>query len=712
MTAATQELCSHCHLPVSAGGGEPTLSGNRQLFCCYGCRIAYQVGRGNSEESTATWLLIRLGIGAFLAMNIMLFSLLLYSGTLTEADAAVRQGVHLLLWGLATPVLIILGGPFIGDAWRAAGRGRITADALISIAALAAYGYSALATATGGEDVYFDTATMLLVLFTLGRYLEAAGRARAVRNLEPLFQAEDGWACVIAEDGDQRLKVRDLARGMRIRLRPGERVPVDGVVRHGHSETDEAVITGESRPLAKQPGSKVIAGSMNLLGQLIVECTAPAVESAWAAISRSVRDSLKRSTPIQRLADRWAAFFVPGVVVLAVLTVSFWSGELPFDQSLLAGLAVLVVACPCALGLAAPMATTLGIGLLGQRGCLVRDGAVLETLAQIKGVAFDKTGTLTTGTPWLVGIEADDTPADAVLGVAASLERGSEHPIAETVVSAATERNISLVDVFEPRAVPGRGIVGDIAGKPAAVGTAALMNELGWKISSDLLSRAEALETGHYSLVWVGWAGRARGYLWLDDRLHERARETVQGLRCQGLFTALLTGDRRSVARRIFDAVGADAVEASLVPQDKVEALADLTRRHGPMAMVGDGINDAPVLASAAVGVAVGGATDLTRQTADVVLPEDGLHLMPWVIDVAVRVRRTILINLAGAFGYNAIALTLAALGWLQPVAAALLMVGSSLAVVVNSLRLSKQCARPMTSLQQNYTLQSERGSV
>ena len=698
MTAATQGLCSHCHLPVSAGGVERTLAGHRQLFCCYGCCIAYQVGRGKTEESTATWLLIRLGIGAFLAMNIMLFSLLLYSGTLTDMESSIRQGVHFLLWALATPVVIILGGPFMGDAWRAARRGRITADALISIAALAAYAYSSLATFRGGEDVYFDTVTMLLVLFTLGRYLEAAGRAQAVRNLEPLFQAEEGWARIIATGRDDRIRIRDLAPGMRIRVRPGERVPVDGVVRHGHSETNESVITGESRPLAKDPGSMVRAGSVNLLGQLIVECTAPASESAWAAISRSVRDSLKLETPIQRLADRWAAFFVPGVIVLAGLTVFLWSRELPFDQSLLAGLAVLVVACPCALGLAAPMATTLGIGLLGQHGCLVRGGTVLETLAEIKGVAFDKTGTLTTGTPRLVGIEADDTPVDEVLRVAASLERGSEHPIAETVVAAAHEKNISLFDVLDLRAVPGRGIVGGVAGKPAAVGTDTLMKELGWKVPSDLLSRAEALETDHYSLVWVGWAGRARGLLWLDDLLHDRARETVQGLRRQGMFTALLTGDCQPVATRIGEAVGTDAAQANLAPQDKVEALAELSRRYGPMAMVGDGINDGPVIATATVGVAVGGATDLTRETADVVLPEDGLHLMPWVIDVAVRVRRTILINLAGAFGYNAIALTLAAVGWLQPVVAALLMVGSSLVVVVNSLRLSKQCARRMAN--------------
>lgn len=611
MTTATQELCSHCHLPVSAGGVERALAGKRQLFCCYGCCIAYQVGRGQTEESTATWLLIRLGIGAFLAMNIMLFSLLLYSGTFTDADEAVRQGVHYLLWALATPVVIILGGPFMGNAWRAAWRGRITADALISIAAVAAYVYSTLAVFRGGKDVYFDTATMLLVLFTLGRYLEAAGRAQAVRSLEPLFEAEEGWACVVAEGRDERLRISDLAPGMRIRLRPGERVPVDGVVRHGRSETDEAVITGESRPVAKEPGSLLRAGSVNLLGQLIMECTAPASESTWAAISRSVRDSLKQETPIQRMADRWAAFFVPGVIVLAGLTVAFWSRELPFDQSLLAGLAVLVVACPCALGLAAPMATTLGIGLLGQRGCLVRDGAVLETLAQIKGVAFDKTGTLTMGAPRLVGIEADRTSADEILRIAASLERGSEHPIAETVVSAANNKNVTIVEVFDLRVVPGQGIVGRIDGKPAAVGTAAFMEEMGWKVPPDLLSRAETLETEHYTLVWVGWSGRARGLLWLDDRLRDRAQETVQSLRRRGLLTVLLTGDRHPVATRVGTIVGIDLVKAVLSPQDKVDVMADLSQRLGPMVMVGDGINDGPALATAAVGVAVGGATDL-----------------------------------------------------------------------------------------------------
>jgi Cu2+-exporting ATPase len=688
--ATTSPLCSHCLLPIRGRGHDRRVQGEDHRFCCYGCCLAFQVSRGEAEESEAAWLLIRLGIGAFLAMNIMLFSLLLYSGTFEQADGDVRQVVHLVLWALATPVLVILGWPLFLEAWRAAAERCLTAATLISLGTGMAYAYSALAVATGGAEVYFDTATMLLVLFTVGRYLEAAGRARAMRDLAPMLAPERESVTVVDGGGELRVSARQVAAGSLVLVRPGERVTVDGVVVEGSSHVDEAVITGESRPVSKVPGSPALAGSINHEGALLVRTTTAGVATRWAQIARSVRQALAQPSAVQRLADRIAGAFVPAVLVLAGLTVFFWARRTAFGEALLAGLAVLVVACPCGVGLASALATTLGIGRLARRGCLVRGGQVLETLAGVRLVAFDKTGTLTSGTTEVTDIATDGTPADEVLRVAASLERSSEHPLARAIAAAAAQRDLRPTLARRARAVPGCGILGEVEGQPVAVGSDAWFEDLQWPVPVELARRARALEAAEATLILVGWAGRVRGVLALSDRPLPEARTAVQALRSLGLHTALLTGDRAAAADRIAAEVGVDRCEAGLSPDGKRAYLREWRGRGGRVAMVGDGLNDGPVLAAADVGIAVGSATDLARETADIVLPQGGPRLLPWAIGLSRAVRRTILTNLLWAFGYNSIGLGLAASGHLQPVLAAVLMAGSSLLVVLNSLRLER----------------------
>jgi Cu2+-exporting ATPase len=688
--ATTPALCSHCLLPIRGYGHERQVQGEDHHFCCYGCCLAFQVARGESEESEAAWLLIRLGIGAFLAMNIMLFSLLLYSGTFEQADAEVRQVIHLVLWALATPALLILGWPLFQETWRAATVRRLTSATLISLGAGMAYAYSALAVVMGGSEVYFDTATMLLVLFTLGRYLEGSGRARAMRDLAPMLAAEKEGVMVVDDGAEVRIPAREVTIGTLVLVRPGERIAVDGVVVEGSSHVDEAVITGESRPVAKAPGVAVLSGSINHQGALLIRSTGAGTATRWAQIARSVRQALTQQSHAQRLADRIAGRFVPAVLALAGLTVFFWAQWAPFGEALLTGLAVLVVACPCGLGLAGALATTLGIGRLARRGCLVRGGQVVETLAGVRVVAFDKTGTLTSGATHVTGIETDGTPADEVLRVAAGLERSSEHPLARAVLAAATRRGISPALVRPARAVPGRGILGEAAGQPVAVGSGAWFAELGWQVPIELVGGAHRLEAAGDSLIYVGWPGQVRGVLAVGDALLPEARATVQSVRGMGLHTVLLTGDRAEAADRIAAEVRVNACEAGLPPESKQAALARWRGRRGPVAMVGDGLNDGPVLAAADVGIAVGSATDLARETAEIVLPEGGLRLLPWVIGLSWAVRRTIITNLLWAFGYNSIGLVLAVSGHLQPILAAALMAGSSLLVVLNSLRLER----------------------
>ncbi len=690
MSAHETSLCSHCLLPAGRRPVRQRLNGEEHIFCCYGCRIAFEVKHGRGEESEAAWLLVRIGVGAFLSMNIMLLSLLVYTGTFVGPDAYVLPWVHALMWLFATPAMVILGGPFLGEALRGAMEGRLTSSALIVIGVAAAYLYSAFAVLEGSTHVYFDTASMVLMLFTLGRYLEAESRAKAARDLEPLLAAENANATIVADGVETQRPVRDVARDMLVRVRPGELIPVDGVVAEGEANVDEAMITGESRPVAKAPGMPVIAGSINFDGALLVRCCCTGADTRWGNICQSVRDALSHRSSTQRIADRIVSISVPLVLALSGLTIAYWVQSEPFDRALLIGLAVLVVACPCAVGLAAPLATTLGIGRLARRGCLLREPELLETLATLRCVAFDKTGTLTTGSPHVTAIYTDRAGLDEVLSYSSGLERHSVHALAKAVTVAAVERGVRPLEAQAVRAIPGRGIRGMVDGVPAAVGSAALMCDLGWPLSLKLREHARGSEADGRSLVHVGWDGRVRGVLALEDVPRPEARTAVEALQSRGLYAILLTGDGTGSARDIATAVGIDEIEAGLSPEAKREALSRIRGSRGPVAMVGDGLNDGPVLADADVGVAVGSATDLAREAAALTLPENGFWMLPWVIDVARAVRRTILTNLLWAFGYNLVALTAAAIGLLQPILAAAVMAGSSLLVVMNSLRLAR----------------------
>jgi Cu2+-exporting ATPase len=695
VTPAPDALCRHCLLPVGRRGFTRAVNGEGCQFCCYGCCIAHQVKSGSGDASEAAWFLVRLGAGSFLSMNIMLFSLLVYSGAFTGADRRVLPTIHLLLWGLATPAVLILGEPFLRETWSQARRGRLTSSALIVLGSFAAYAYSTLAVFQRGGHLYFDTASMVLMLFTLGRYLEAAGRARASRDLAPLLAAESELATVIEAGQEHRRPVREVRAGMLIRVKPGERIPVDGLIVEGCSHTDDAVITGESRHIAKSVGASVLAGSINLDGPLLICSSSAGGESRWAQICRSVRDALHQSSRTQRIADRVVGAFVPIVLALAAITLIYWVHRLPLDEAMLAALSVLVVACPCAVGLAAPMAHSLAIGQLARHGCLVRSPGALEALAGTHLIAFDKTGTLTLGRPRLVDVASEGVGDDEVLARLAGLERHSEHGLARAIALAASVRGLDPIAAEEVQILPGRGLRGMVHGEAVAAGSAALMHELGWVLPPALCGRAELMAASGHSVVFVGWsenalAGRARAALSFDDTPLPEARATVEALGALGLRVVLLSGDHAGAAARVAAAVCTDDWQAGLLPEAKRAALDQYRARHGAVAMVGDGLNDGPGLAWADVGIAVGSATDLARETADLVLPVGGLWLLPWVVGRARAVRSTILANLAWAFGYNLVALTCAVLGLLQPILAAAVMAGSSLLVVLNSLRLER----------------------
>ncbi|MGI9385094.1 MAG: heavy metal translocating P-type ATPase [Methyloligellaceae bacterium] len=691
MTAAAKDFCEHCGLALGPWPHTHEIDGSPHVFCCYGCFIGRQVARGGGEESAAAGLLIRLGLGAFLAMNIMLFSLLLYAGGLDGADPGLRAGVHGLLWALATPVLVVLGGPFFREAWQELRHGRASPSLLIALGSGAAYLFSAIATVEGADRVYFDTATMVLVLFTLGRYLEANGRAGAMRSLRPMLELESQRVRRIAGDRETIEPLSSVVPGMLVRVLPGERIFVDGVVQEGRSQAEEACITGEPLPVVKGPGAEVVAGSLNGDGELLVCATAAGLESRWVGICNDVRAALARPTRSQRIADQVARIFVPLVVLIALATGWVWWQSAPLDAALMAGLAVLVVACPCALGLAAPLAVTVGVDRLARTGILVRSGADLERLAEVHTVAFDKTGTLTAAEIQCRDSVAEGASAEDVLRHAACVARGSPHPLSKSILARAEGDGLSIPHGFNLHTVPGEGVEGRCGDTLVRVGHQRWLAAQGTEIPEPLRCAAEAVAAEGHMLSLVAWDGSAHGVLAFGSAPRPEASAAVRGLEDAGLATIVLTGDGPAQAAAFSRSVGVESWQAELSPEDKRRVLEELASDRGPTAMVGDGLNDGPALSTAAIGIAVGDATDLARETADVVLPVSGLRLLPHLFAVARQTRRTVVTNLLWAFGYNAIAIGLAAAGMLQPVIAAGLMAGSSFVVVANTLARREQ---------------------
>ncbi|TDF63553.1 heavy metal translocating P-type ATPase [Cupriavidus sp. L7L] len=690
MPIETSHACSHCQLPVGRLGQQRELDGEAHWFCCYGCCLAYQVHHGEHEEPQAAAALIRFGVGGFLAMNVMLFSWLLYADAFTGDEAWLRGPVHWLLWALATPLVLLLGRPFAEGAWQAMRQGRLSTDTLVCIGVLAAYCYSGWQVSRGSSQVYFDTAAMVLLLFTLGRLLEAQVRVRTARRLAPMLAAERAEARVVEGGTEGWRAVVDIRPGELVRILPGERVPVDGIVVDGRSECDEAVLTGQSEPQFKPPGALVHAGSINGSRPLLVRATVAGSQTRWQQIGRQVREALARKSLAGDTVDRIIALFIPGVLALAAASAWFWGSRAGApaqvaDAAMLAGLAVLVVACPCSLGLAAPLTHALAIGLAAQRGILVRGGDVLERLARLKGIAFDKTGTLTADTLHPVGMQTAGASHAEVLRVAAALAQASDHPAARAIAAMARAAASPPVASNEVEANAGEGLCGRFDGMDCALGSPAFLGTLGWHVPPALLATAPLGCT----LVLVGWEGQAHGLIALRTLPMPHVGDVIGEMQRQGLRTLLLSGDNPHAVAALAGDLHIDAWQARLLPQDKVLALRDWAAGTGLVAMVGDGLNDSPVLAAASVGIAVGNASDLARESADVVLPRSGLASLPWLLQQARQVRRTVRANLAWAFGYNAIALALAAGGLLQPVLAAVLMAGSSVLVAMRSWRAS-----------------------
>jgi len=632
-------------------------------------------------------------------------------------------GKPYLLWALATPVQFWAGWRFYRGAWGALRHLTADMNTLIAVGTSAAYFYSAVATvfpglfAADGREVhlYFDTSAMIVTLILLGRFLEARAKGQTSAAIKKLIGLQPKTALIIRDGKETEIPIEDVQIGDLILVRPGERVPVDGIIRDGYSSLDESMITGESLPVEKTVGDGVIGATINKTGSFRFEATKVGKDTTLARIIRLVEEAQGSKAPVQRLADVIASYFVPIVIGIAIITFIIWYfiGPSPaLTYALLNFVAVLIIACPCALGLATPTAIMVGTGRGAEHGILIKSAGALERSHQIDTVLLDKTGTLTRGEPEVTDILAIPTSSrEEVLQLAASAEHASEHPLGEAIVKAAREKKLKLLPTSDFNATPGKGVQASVAGKKLLLGNLKLIEDKGLSMNG-LGTEAERLREKGKTVMFLGADSRVTGIIALADTLKPNARKAIKDLNRMGIETVMITGDNRRTAEAIANEAGIDRVLAEVLPENKSREVKKLQKKGRVVAMVGDGINDAPALAQADVGIAIGTGTDVAMETGDITLISGELEGIVTAISLSKSTMRTIRQNLFWAFAYNTALIPVAAgvlylafgsggvpsglnfilgdYGFLNPILAAAAMAASSITVVFNSLRLKR----------------------
>lgn len=599
---------------------------------------------------------------------------------------------------LTTPVQFWVGWRFYKGAWASLRGGMGNMDVLVALGTTAAYGLSLWHVLDGTAhhgNLYFEGAAVVITLVLLGKMAEERARSSAAAAIRALMKLRPDTARVERDGGLVDLPAAVVRVGDVVQIRAGERVPVDGVIRSGASALDESLLTGESLPVERSVGDSVVAGSVNGDGLLRVEATQAGAEGTLFRIVRLVEQAQTAKAPIQRLVDRISAVFVPAVVGLALVALLGW-GLLGQDwgQGAVAAIAVLVIACPCALGLATPTAIMVGSSTAATLGVLVRDAVALEQASGINIMAFDKTGTLTMGEPSVMAVHGHLD----VLAMAAAVQQGSTHPLARAIIARAQADAVVLQQAEEVTSLTGRGIRGVVNGQTVMLGSSRLMDEQALDRTGFAAEATEEEEAGH-SLVWVARDGQVMGFIALNDPVRPQAKATLEKLGRLGIESAMITGDTPQAALRVARALGLADVRAGVLPEGKAEAVADLRQNGKTVAMVGDGVNDAPALAAADVGIALGTGTDAAMTVAGLVLVAGDIAKLPAAVVMARLTRRKIRQNLFWAFAYNVVALPVAMLGLLNPMVAGAAMAFSSVSVVVNALLLRRSIRRGIISL-------------
>jgi len=649
-------------------------------------------------------LLIRFGTAAFFSMQLMLFSVALYAGYFQGIDDKTRYLFHMIAFAFTTPVLFYSGLPILKGALQGLRHLAFNMDVLIATGALAAYGYS-IAQIFANAEVYFDTAAMIITLILLGRCIEAGARTRASEAVTRLLQLNPKEARRLElsqETADQsalqmapRLMtlVSKVLPGDLIEVLPGEKVPLDGVVVSGVSEVDESMLTGESKPSTKSVSSPVYSGTLNMFGSFLFKVTKVGKETILGQIIQAVEDAQSRRAPIQSTADRVVGWFVPAIIVVAFITLAAWlAAGAATSTAVINAISVLVIACPCALGLATPLAILIATSQASTRGVLIKGGDVIEKAAAVDQVVLDKTGTITEGRSMLTAYRGITLSDQEALLLVASVEKKSEHAVGKAIAAAAHAQDLFEVAGFS--ASPGRGVRGTVACGDTVIGNKDYIQEvlgltsLDSHIPPDVAVLIKEQENMGSTIVYAGYEGKLCGVFAIADRVRDEASEAISQLRKQGLSVSMITGDAENAARSVADKTGIEQVKAQVLPLGKVEAVRELQKNGKRVMMVGDGINDAPALVESSVGAAMGRATDVALESADIVIMRPDLRLVAYATALTRKTFSVIRQNIFWAFFYNSVAIPLAIFGLLHPIVAAGSMAFSSLSVVGNSLRL------------------------
>ena len=654
---------------------------------------------------------LRFWVSAALSLPVLLLSMLGESLGL-HLTSTVRNGIEFLL---ATPVVLWGGWPFFERFWSSLVNRSPNMFTLIGLGTGAAYLDSLVATffpqvfpasfrgMDGSAPVYFEAAAVITTLVLLGQVLELRARQRTSGAIRALLSLAPQQAHVLDANGAEKdVALNQVERGDRLRVRPGERVPVDGVIREGASAVDESMVTGEPMPVEKSPGDKVTGGTLNTSGSFIMEAERVGGETTLAQIVKLVSEAQRSRAPLQRLADRVASYFVPAVIVIAMGAFFGWiffGPEPRFAHALVAAVSVLIIACPCALGLATPMSIMVAVGRGAHAGVLIRNAEALETLAKLDTLVVDKTGTLTEGKPEvgnIVAFEESEVSREQLLRLVASVERSSEHPLARAIVHAAEDQKVLLQSVEEFRATPGGGAEGKVAGKFVLAGTARFLQERGIQLPVKRMGVLTA-EAASVTLVYAAINGKAAGAFMLTDKVKSSSAGAIQDLKTEGIRVVMLTGDRAETAKSVAALVQIEETKAEVKPEEKSEIVKELKNEGRVVAMAGDGINDAPALAAADVGIAMGTGTDVAIESAGITLLKGDLRGIVRARKLSRATIRNIKQNLAFAFLYNVIGIPIAAgifypfFGWLlSPMLASAAMSFSSVSVIANALRLRK----------------------
>lgn len=681
------ESCYQCGLPLPNKPISHEVSGKEVSFCCYGCLLTNGITGEKGEEGQALWILLRLGISAFFAMNIMILSFTDYIYPFEGNTATVINYIEMVL---AIPVMLLLGLPILKNSLRWISSLTLNMDVLIVIGTFSAFILSVYSTLKGKNMVYFDTASMILVLVTLGRLLEANAKAQASNAIKGLLELSPKEAIIIRNGKDERVSIESLREEDIIRVIPGETFPVDGEVIEGQSSVDESMLTGESKPVFKEKGSKVFSGSTNLDGMLIFRVTNVGEEMFFSRFVALLEEARKVRAPMERLADRISSIFIPLAIITSALTFLFWFHESGIDSAIMNSLSVLLISCPCALGIATPMAIWVAIGRLAKQGVVVRTGETVEKLSHIKGIFFDKTGTITKGSLNVSSIFIDPDSGlreSEVIPIIASVESSSEHPLGKSFVRFASENGCSIPPVSDFKAYPGLGAQGKVNGRTLYTGSEKFMIKMGLMLNTAILDQKKRPESQGKSIVFFGWDKEMKGLIRFSEELREGVIDAMSDLKDQEIDVIMITGDNQDASEAITSSIGVKT-KSDLLPEDKIREIESY--KKGLCAMVGDGINDAPALMAADIGIAIGCSTDITRESADMSLLGNDLKKIPWSLRLAKKTIKKIRENLTWAFCYNVVGIGLAVTGILKPLVAALIMIISSLFVLGNSLRIQK----------------------